>query len=105
MQHKPLIHINVESPIILKAGESTVVPVFYWGDGELTAYSDDPNTIVTVNEKTLVINRLSGCKGEATIGINVSGTNNYSEETAYFNVAIGHKNNLNLLRSTVIMME
>lgn len=91
MKHKPLIRLGVESPIILQEGDTATIPVFYWGDGVLTATSDDLNTTVTVSGRNLVINRLQGCNGEVTIAVNVSATQTYTADSAYFKVAIGHR--------------
>ena len=91
MKHSPILQIGAESPIILRDGESTTVPVYYWGDGTLTATSDDPLLTVTVSGRTLTLTKAAGANPEATITVNVAGTNDYTPDSAYINVAKGYR--------------
>jgi len=91
MRHSPVLQIGKESPIVLHEGGSTTVPVYYWGNGTLTATSDDPNTTVSVSGGTLTISRLAGAADEAIISINLSETNEYTPYSAYIKVAKGYR--------------
>lgn len=91
MKHSPILQIGAESPIILRDGESTTVSVYYWGDGVLTASSDDPLLTVTVSGRTLTLTKAAGANPEATITVSVAGTNDYTPDSAYINVAKGYR--------------
>lgn len=91
MKHSPILQIGAESPIILRDGESTTVPVYYWGDGVLSAASDDPLLTVTVSGRNLIISKAAGANPEATITVSVAGTTDYNADSAYIKVANGHR--------------